>query len=94
MIPKTPEEMTAMLKETMHFKLYTAITIASRRKRLTEHDISTIEKSILREFDIGEQVAHEFTSFEAEPAVKLAISLVRQFTEHAKNTRAAEIAKG
>jgi hypothetical protein len=93
MIPKTPEEMTAILKETLVIDLYRQITLAARRKRLTEHDIALIEQSLFREFDIGEKVAGEFRTFEAEPAVKLAIGIVRQITQEAKRFRADEIAK-
>lgn len=93
MIPKTPDEMTALIRETMIIKLYTAITIAARRKRLTEHDIAFIEKSVFREFDIGQKVATEFTTFEAEPAIKKAIGIMQEFAERSRSTRVNEIAK-
>lgn len=93
MIPKTPEEMTATMKELMVYKLYTAVTIAARQKRLTEHDIALIERSTLRDFDIGDKVAHEFTSFEAEPAIKKAIAIVQELVDHARTERVNQVNK-
>lgn len=93
MIPKSPEEFTTIMNQMMSFKLYVAITIAARKKRLTEHDIALIERSILRDFDIGEKVAEEFKTFEAEPAVKAALGLTKEFVERARAERINQISK-
>lgn len=69
MIPKTPQEMQAMIFVAVVTRLYGDVTTEARRRRLTEHDIAGIERRALATLKDGPDFAHEFTTFEAEPVV-------------------------
>ncbi len=69
MIPKTPDEFYSILYKTMLTRLYLDITAEARQKRLTEHDIATIERRILSFRSETDAFAHEFKTFETEPVV-------------------------
>lgn len=91
MIPSTPQEMTDLITHTLLLRVYGDITTAARRGRLTEHDISLIERSAIRLLKDEAKFADEFPTFEAEPAVAAGISQVEDFLAAARSGRINQI---
>lgn len=92
-IPRGPAELTMLLVSASMISVYSAMTLAARRGRLTEHDIARIERDTLANLAIPPGVAEEFTTFEAEPAFKQAEIQMRKFFQAAKSSRARQIAE-
>lgn len=68
-IPQNAAEMQALFFSLITQLAYQQVTLAARSKRLTEHDIELIERQIIDSTREEQHFAHEFTEFEAEPAV-------------------------
>jgi hypothetical protein len=90
MIPKTPQEMRAILINVLVLRLYGDITKAAVSKRLTEQDIRKIEQATLDLIRNEANFASEFKTFEVEPEIAGAIATVREMCEA---TRSARLAK-
>jgi len=91
MLPTTPEEMTTILFNTMLSRIYLDISTAARRGRLTEHDISTIERRLLASMREGPDFSQEFTTFEVEPAIAKAVDMMQQFFAATRSARVNDI---
>lgn len=87
MIPETPEEMTAVITNSVIADLYVRITTEARKRRLTEHDIAVIERRAIEEWREAKNAAHEFTTYEAEPAILQGLKHVEDFTAGARAQR-------
>lgn len=85
--PETPGELTALLFRGTLNTLYGEMTLAARRKRLTEHDITQIERAALDRMAKPEGVEHEFEHFEAELAWRDAETLLKQLFAICRLTR-------
>lgn len=92
-IPQSPSEMTTLLLQFGIARAYGDITTAARRGRLTEHDIANIERGVIDLFRNSDDFAHEFPTFEVEPAVVKARELLKSFFVMVRNTRAQDIEK-
>lgn len=90
-IPNTPDEMVAMLLEAGRARAYVEISGAARRQRLTENDISIIERNILADCVVTPEIAQEFKTFEAEPAFAEAHALLKQYFAIAKAARIKDV---
>ncbi len=93
-IPRTPDEMTALLLEAGRAGAYVKVSMEARRRRLTENDIAIIERGIIAEVTtVDPRIADEFTTFEVEPAFAQAKALLIQFFANAKVARVQDINK-
>lgn len=79
MIPDTPGQMHSVLFMTMLSRAYGDITATARRRRLSEHDISTIEGKVLAMLRDAPDFAGEFTTFEVEPVLAGVLQQLEQF---------------
>jgi len=93
MIPKTSQEMQSLLIMALITRLYGDITTEARRKRLTEHDIGTIEQRTMRYLSGGPDFAHEFKDFEAEIPRAAALKIVKEMCDAIRAVRAKQIAQ-
>lgn len=93
MLPKTPEEMYSLLLRAMLLRAYGDITTAARRKRLTEHDIATIERNTLDILKGAADFADEFKTFEVEPVRANALREVQEFFAVTRTGRQKQIAE-
>jgi hypothetical protein len=91
MIPKTPEEFFAILYKTLVSRIYLDLTTEARRRRLTEHDIATIERRVLDFRRETDAFAHEFETFETEPVVARTFQEMQEFFAVTKAARIEKV---
>ena len=91
MIPRTPEELYATVFLAMITRLYGDVTTEARRRRLTEHDIATIERKLLELMGTGAEFAQEIKGFEAEPVMAKARNEIQQIFAMTKAGRVKQI---
>ena len=86
MKPTTPDELAAMLMFTMMTRLYGDVTTEARKRRLTDHDIETIERTVLAFKKDTDAFAKEFP-FQTEVVVARVFNDLKQFLAAAKSGR-------
>lgn len=93
MLPKTPDELHALLINTLMTRAYGDITTAARKGRLTEHDIAVIERKCLNFLKEAPSFANEFTTYEVEPVVAAAIKQAHDFFAAVRTGRIRQISE-
>ncbi|APT31911.1 hypothetical protein MCBMB27_02620 [Methylobacterium phyllosphaerae] len=93
MRPKTPEEMYSFLTHAFWTRVYGDITAASRRKRLTEHDIAQIERQAIDLMAGALESAHEFPEFDARAVIDATLREGREGFNVIREARTQQIAK-
>ena len=93
MEPKTPEEFYSQLFMAAVSRIYGDVTAEARRRRITEHDIATIENRIIAMMGDAKKAAHEFQAFEVEPLVNKLVQELRALFGAIREARKREIGK-
>lgn len=93
MIPKSPSELFALVLSHAVSRAYTEIAAAALEGPITEERLAEIERTVTATLDLPKDVANEFKTFEAEPAVARVRGQMRDFFEVARVGRTSKIAK-
>lgn len=93
MKPKTAYEFYEILFKAVMLRAYGDITTASRRKRLTEHDIALIERRILQDITSTPNIAHEFPDFDVRAELVRTVEEFRILFQTIRETRTEQMAK-
>jgi len=72
-------------------RLYSDITTAARRKRLTEHDIRLIEMKVISLITNGQDFADEFKTFEADTPRANVLKTVKDLCDILRTNREKNI---
>jgi hypothetical protein len=87
MIPQTADQFYTTLHKTLWTRLYLDLSTAARSRRLTEHDIAGIERTLLDFRRDTDAFASEFETFETEPIVAAVFNEFEQLFAIAKLAR-------
>ncbi|ORE90971.1 hypothetical protein [Aurantimonas sp. 22II-16-19i] len=91
MVPQNPAEMRSLLLMHALTRLYSDVTIAARRGRLTEHDIRGIEAKVIEMLRKAPDFADEFQTFEVEPVIAQVRSEITLFCDISREGRVLKI---
>lgn len=68
-LPKTQQEAETTMFQMILCKAYRDLAEAATQRRLTEHDISVIQRNAIAEIQQLTAAADEFPGFELEPSI-------------------------
>lgn len=93
MRPETAQDLYLTLFKTMIIRAYGDITTAARRKRLTEHDIRSIEKNVLTILAESQDFSGEFPAFDAKRVIVMTLDEVDEWFTACRAERIKKIAE-